>query len=398
MGFDPWTLWTIVVIVTGLVIGSLLLAWAASPNERSLAYWAAGLVCFVVGILIGLASARLPNMVAIFLGNGAIFAGYLMFWTALRCYGGRSFPWRVVVGVLVLWGLFCLWPSFDEMVWERLLALPLVAIVLLALGIDELRRAPYTRQVGYWGLMIALAVMIVLQVTRIGLTHNFVNGPRPVMLMTPLGVGFGIAALVSLFFASFLLVLAVRERSEALLRNAARYDELTGLPNRRDFYEQAALICRQGGQLTMMLIDLDYFKQVNDRFGHSVGDQVLAAFGQVLLRGAPAGSAAGRLGGEEFGVLLAGIDLAAARQEAARIQCAFLQVGIELKPDGTPLSCTASIGIAHVAATSAVAGPASEARLRALLARADDVLYRAKGAGRNRVEAIEISAADLDVG
>lgn len=396
MGFDPWTLWTIIVIVTGLVIGSLLLAWAASPSERSLAYWAAGLAFFVVGILIGLESEHIPNRAAVFFGNGAVLAGYVMFWAALRRYCGRSFPWLVMIGVLALWGALCLWPSFPEMAWERLIILPLVAIVLLVLGVAELWRAPDTRQIGFWGLLIALAVMIVIQVTRISLTHSFADGTRPVMLMTPIGVSFGIAALVSLFLASFLLVLAVRERSEAALRNAARHDELTGLPNRRDFYEQAALICRQGGLLTMMLIDLDYFKQVNDRFGHSVGDQVLAAFGRVLLEGAPAGATAGRLGGEEFGVLLAGIDLAAARQEAARVQRAFLQVGIELRPDGTPLNCTASIGLVHVAAPPALAGPESQARLRTLLARADDVLYRAKHAGRNRIEVIEISAADLD--
>lgn len=398
MGFDPWTLWTIIVIVAGLVAGSLLLAWAASPGERSLAYWAGGLAFFIIGILIGLDSAFIPSVLAVLFGNGAILAGYVMFLAALRSYGGRAFPWLIMIGVLAFWGGLCLLPSFPDMAEERLIILPLIAIGLLVLCIAELWRAPFPRQIGAWGLMIVITIMILVQLTRLALTPSFADGPRPVMLMTPLGIAFGLVALVSLFLASFLLVLAVRERSEAALRQAARRDELTGLPNRRDFHEQAALLCRQAGMLTMMLIDLDHFKQVNDGFGHSVGDQVLTAFGRVLLAGAPAGSAAGRLGGEEFAVLLVGLDLTAARQEAARVQDAFSQAGNQLRPNGTPLNCTASIGLAHVAPRLAVTGPAAERRLRNLLARADDVLYRAKGAGRNRIESIEISVADLDAG
>ena len=398
MGFDPWTLWTIVVIVASLVTGSLLLAWIASPGERSLGYWAGGLALFALGILVGLDSAQIPNAAAVFVGNGAVLAGYVMFLAALRFYGGRPFPWPLMIGVLAIWGVLCLLPSFPDMAEERLIILPMIAILMLALGMAELWRAPCVRHIGFWGLMTALAVMMVVQAIRIALTHSFADGPRPVMLMSPMGIGFGLAALVILFLASFLLVLAVRERSEAALRDAARRDDLTGLPNRRDFHEQAVLHCRQAGMLTMMLIDLDYFKQVNDRFGHSVGDQVIAAFGRVLMEATPAGSTAGRLGGEEFAVLLAGVDLAAARHEAARIQSAFSKSGIQLRPDGAQLNCTASIGLAHVRPNLAVAGPAAEIRLRNLLARADDALYRAKGAGRTRVEVIEISAVDLDAG
>lgn len=396
MGFDPWTLWSIVIIVTMLVAGAMMLAWAASPTELSLPYWAAGLFCFAFAIIVGLVSDRMPLPLAIFFGNGAILTGYSLFWASLRSYCGRALSWRYIPAAALLWGLLCLCFTAEPAVIPRLIVLSVLALVLLGLAGRELWQAGTVWRIGEWGLMTMIIIMIALQLGRLVLISAFAPGMRPVMMATHMGIGFGLVALTSLFLASFLLVLAVRERREATFRHAARRDELTGLPNRRDFYEQAALICRQGEPLTMMLIDLDYFKLVNDRFGHSVGDQVLAAFGRVLLEGAPAGATAGRLGGEEFGVLLAGIDLAAARQEAARVQRAFLQVGIELKPDGTPLNCTASIGLVHVAAPPAIAGPASQTRLRTLLARADDVLYRAKHAGRNRIEVIEISAADLD--
>ncbi|MBB3772872.1 diguanylate cyclase (GGDEF)-like protein [Angulomicrobium tetraedrale] len=392
MGLDPWTLWTVVTLVSGLVIGALLLAWAAGPAERSLAYWAAGLACMVFAILCGFAMEHLPARLAIFLGNGAVLAGYGLFWASTRSFRGRAVRWRLVAAAPALWGALCLLPFFEETLVERLLIQSVLAAGLLGLAMREVWRSEDPRGIGQRGLLAVLAFMLLMQFVRIAVVTLFV-GARPVMLMTPVGVAFGVAALTSFFLASFLLTLAVRERREAHFANAARRDELTGLSNRRDFHERAADICRRGGDIAMVLLDLDHFKQVNDSHGHAAGDRVLTAFAAVLKDESPPASIIGRLGGEEFGAVLPAAQCDAARELAERWRRAFAFASAALGLGGAhaPLEPTVSIGIAFGRFPPAASAVEAEARLRLAIAQADLALYAAKAAGRNRVEVVELT-------
>ncbi|WP_303787314.1 PAS domain-containing protein [Azovibrio restrictus] len=174
-----------------------------------------------------------------------------------------------------------------------------------------------------------------------------------------------------------------RRAQEQVLRHLATTDELTGLPNRRYFMERLeqewSRLHRFGGQAAIMMLDLDHFKHINDSHGHGCGDQVLKAFAEVLRRAIRRMDVPGRLGGEEFAVILPGASLDGARQLAERVRRAVMEMQV---PDalGQPIPVTVSIGLASFEPETPVA--------EALLTRVDEALYRAKTMGRNRVEVI----------
>lgn len=159
------------------------------------------------------------------------------------------------------------------------------------------------------------------------------------------------------------------------LRLQAVTDSLTGISNRRGFMQISArlfgLAHRKQQPLTLILADLDFFKHINDRYGHSTGDWALVHFAQTLVRCLRSEEVAGRIGGEEFAVLLAGEE-SDARMLIARLRKAMQNHPLE--KDGNKILVTASFGVAQ---------RDNEHQVEALLMRADEALYRAKGAGRD---------------
>ena len=175
----------------------------------------------------------------------------------------------------------------------------------------------------------------------------------------------------------------------AAMERLARTDALTGLPNRRDILARAQAeldrSLRTRHPVSLLMLDLDHFKAINDQYGHPVGDTVLRAFariGQTRMRRI---DALGRIGGEEFLVVLPETDGAEALAAAERLRIAFEQARIETIRG--PIAVTVSIGaLTHrPAETGHQTGENTEALLDRLLARVDAALYEAKQAGRNRV-------------
>jgi len=162
-------------------------------------------------------------------------------------------------------------------------------------------------------------------------------------------------------------------------RHAAICDHLTGISNRRAFFDAAETELRRWRRLprplSLILIDADHFKKINDTHGHPVGDAVLRHIARLMGATFRQVDVVARIGGEEFAVLLPSADLVSAQRVAERLRAA-----LESQPaqtDAGPVACTVSIGIATMDdATSSV---------EALLKRADEALYAAKHGGRNRV-------------
>lgn len=171
-----------------------------------------------------------------------------------------------------------------------------------------------------------------------------------------------------------------RKMLELELRRLATTDPLTELANRRHFLAQVELEVelsqRYANPVALLMLDIDYFKQVNDRYGHAIGDSVLRHFATVARQVLRKVDLLGRLGGEEFAVLLPGTDPEGAHQLAER-----LRQTIASSPASTPaglIGITVSIGVTLFEPTDTTADR--------VLARADRALYRAKDLGRNRVE------------
>jgi len=171
------------------------------------------------------------------------------------------------------------------------------------------------------------------------------------------------------------------------LQHRSRHDGLTGLLNRRAMQEaidqQLARSRRAGDTFTLLMLDLDHFKSINDRFGHPVGDAALKHAAGLLQTGLAERDRVGRFGGEEFIVLLPQRNLAEAAAIAERLRQRF--AAQPLPRPGEPLPLAASWGVAEWH------GPHEEAAR--LLLRADQALYRAKQAGRDRVVLAEAQGA-----
>jgi diguanylate cyclase (GGDEF)-like protein len=169
---------------------------------------------------------------------------------------------------------------------------------------------------------------------------------------------------------------------ESRYQRLASTDALTGLTNRRSFLEIAerelARSRRYGSPLALVLVDLDHFKHVNDRFGHLAGDQVLIGAAHALAGGLRDVDVIARHGGEEFAILLPQTELAGAREVAERSARKLAETTI-LVDSTEPVHVTASMGVASTAGSRATS-------LDDLLRRADAALYAAKRAGRDRVE------------
>ena len=180
-------------------------------------------------------------------------------------------------------------------------------------------------------------------------------------------------------------------RLHGIVERQALVDGLTGLANRRRtesaLDEEIVRASRLGGELTMVLIDIDHFKEVNDRHGHAAGDAVLKELALVLVHSLREIDTAGRWGGDELALVLPGTDSAGGAQLSERIRQTFARSRIAIE-DGDPISATASFGVASFLR----AGSREK-----LLAAADEALYRAKGAGRNRVEGADGESPDPPV-
>jgi diguanylate cyclase (GGDEF)-like protein len=181
----------------------------------------------------------------------------------------------------------------------------------------------------------------------------------------------------ALFNFGFMVLLT--QRLVLGLRRASRRDELTGIANRRAMDEALdrawQRFHRHGRGFAVVLVDIDHFKRINDTLGHAAGDSVLVQVAQRLQQHARASDAVGRIGGEEFLLLLDETAAAPALQSAERLRALIGETPVPAAGQG--LTVTVSVGVAVI--------DAQDREPDLLLRRADRALYRAKGEGRNRV-------------
>jgi PAS domain S-box/diguanylate cyclase (GGDEF) domain len=180
-------------------------------------------------------------------------------------------------------------------------------------------------------------------------------------------------------FTAIIRDVADRERLMDLLQKQAGTDELTGLPNRRDFLEVVDNIMRSDTPFSVLMLDIDLFKKVNDTYGHDAGDEVLRVLAKVVMSAGGKLDIFARWGGEEFVAVLPDKDAEQARDAAEQLRAKFeRQDFTHTWRTGNAIPFTVSIGVATRAP--------DERDFDTVLKRADKALYEAKGTGRNRVK------------
>lgn len=379
MTADVPTLLLMTILAAMVMSGALmLLGWGR--RRDGLQHWATALLLAAAGYALFLLRGRIPDVFSILLGNVLVSGSFALLLSAVRCFHALPMRWLLVLAPPVL----------------------MAPIVSLAGSNFALR------------VSLASSVMLlqVLWLLWVLLQHRKAEGGRGMQLLI---VGVGLEALVLLmralsgllvlsedsgflqsngvqtysFMVAFLGVLVTsmgfvfmgKDRSDAINHWLAAQDDLTGLANRRTVIaaleRDVARAVRTQESLAVMMVDVDHFKQVNDRWGHQAGDAVLRSVAHALHQRVRAQDLVGRYGGEEFLLVLPGTHYEGALQLAQHLCAAVEASPCVWGQDSIPV--TVSIG---VFAGCLPPGVQSDQLLQA----ADSALYRAKAAGRNRTE------------
>ena len=349
------------------------------PSVQGLREWAvAPLLLFISTLMLGMQGVA-PAWFSIVLANLVLVGGLVLFFSGTcRFYGvaPQKWPW---LGVALAAPLLYWWAEVQPVYGWRLVTVHTLTMLLQASTLVVIWRHDRTSLAARF-TMAVLAIMAALSATRI-LTSPLI--PRDAHLFTS-------TALQDLFVGTYgFLVLAltvgyvllISERLREQLQHLLSHDAVTGVLSRRALFEQAHQEVRRSQRtrrpLSLMVMDLDHFKSINDSHGHLMGDRVLQDFASRARQALRDTDLIGRYGGEEFVVLLPETDAEMALVVAERIrnQCST-------QPDIAPV--TVSIGVV----SSPAANPDQLAThlLEDMIQRADKALYQAKAAGRNRVE------------
>ena len=361
---------------------ALLLAYVRSgypPRYRLLLrVWAEALVLQAMGWLAFVLRGTVPDVVSVIFANVLLLAGMQRINHALHLYFERPIPWRRDVSLMVAAVLFLIvvqwgWHNVTVRIVGMTLALAWPMVHGLVLIRRHARRpSPPSFRVVAAFLAATVGVLLVRAANQVvGTPVESIVAVHPTQIALHL-----LATLAPVATAlGFALMVATRLQDE--LAEAANTDPLTGLANRRRVEALARpWIEDPQAPLCALMIDVDHFKRVNDRFGHDAGDEALVWLGSHLRVQARATDLVGRLGGEEFVMLLPGTTAPEAAVLAERLRATVAAMPMSFAAHGDwPL--TISVGVAP--------RTPGDTDVRDLLRRADDAMYAAKRGGRNRV-------------
>jgi diguanylate cyclase (GGDEF)-like protein len=376
MILDVPTLMAMESFVFGCAGVILLFAWGRNRKEPALALWGLSDIFVAIGIFLLMLGGALQKPYAIVVAGAVLACAQTLQWQAARVFDGRPGP----VALMILGPVLVIVAGFTPVLHgiSASVGLGLSAGYLIA-TIVSLWPAAKSKLPARWPIIGFVAVHATVLAIGAYSTWNGMIGD----MMPPLLSSFGLIHFESIIFAvgTAVFVLAlVNERSEAATRIAAGIDPLTGIANRAAFTEDASAIIgrcrREEAPVSVIMFDLDRFKAVNDTYGHAVGDAVIKKFCEVTTAALRPGDVFGRLGGEEFAVVLPWSSIEPACIRADRIRNGFAEVCRKVG-DGH-INPTVSGGVSVSAS--------GEATLSELLADADEALYRAKAAGRNRIK------------
>ena len=381
MSLDVNTLFMVTIYVEAILGLLLLFVWVQNTAIQAVAWWGfAHLIRAGSIVLFGMYGSA-PDLITIDLANALLFTSFAVTWTGARVFDGRpAEPVYLVTGA-VLWLLICRLPVLaDDAIDIRSMIATGIITTYIWLTAYEFWRGRSEALVSRWPAIFMLFVhgsLFLLRTPLIAmLPWSVTNRVYGSVWLTVLSF----EALLFTISIAFILLAMAKERTELRHRTAAMVDPLTGIANRRSFMQDAAQLAKRHTAhprpTAVLLVDLDHFKSINDRFGHALGDRALEVFAFTARQSVRSTDLLGRLGGEEFAAVLADTSRDKAMMVAERIRASFAQAALEV--DNRPVGATVSIGLVHCQ------DPVLD--VHELLAQADQALYCAKENGRNRVE------------
>ena len=378
MSLDTSTLYLVATMVAA-TLGAMLLFFGTQENFPALRWWGTAYLLGAVSVALStLAGNMLGAMLSLAL-NAVGFAACGMVWNAARVFHGRkpNLPGLLLGAMVWVAAVMTLKPEASAIRFMIGAAIVAIYATLTAAQLWSERRKTLQRRWPAIVVPVLHGFVLMLPILLGGLLRPHDDAFAGSIWVTVFSIELVLYAVATVF----VIFMLVSERVVTAHKTAASTDPLTGMFNRRGFAEATSRVIEReanaGRPVTVLIFDLDHFKSINDRFGHSAGDEILKLFATVVLSTLRITDLSGRVGGEEFAALLP-CPLEEGVIAAERVREAFADSGIVVE-DG-PVDTTVSIGVAG--------GPAGT-ELEVLLAAADSALYQAKRNGRNRVETAE---------
>lgn len=389
MELDPRTLIVASLLTAGLM-GAVSLAFAGMRGaSRVIGRWGGAMLLLGTGLL-GLALRQLiPDWLSIALANTLIVAALVLAVRSLRRFLDDAprdlLGWGLTAALFVYLLVFAV--AIPSMTARSVAIAAAIAIIMVRAALLLHRRAPESSRLScrfteiiFWA---AAATAIVRAVSTLVADTQDLLQPNVLNAATFLAyAGFIMVSTLGIMWIEI-------ETLQAELVYSAHYDSLTGIYNRgtflAEFEREVSRSGRGGAAFSLAIFDLDRFKQLNDRYGHPAGDQVLKAFADVLRSSIRKHDTVGRYGGEEFALLMPQTGMDTAVRVAERIRRALETRGVSVEVGR--IDVTVSGGVA----TFGIDGDDWDA----LLSAADTALYEAKRAGRNRIATAHAGAPSV---
>ena len=382
------TLFLMMITVSGVLAVSVGLVARAQLRD-GMAYCAVGLGFHTGAYLLYMLRGQISDMVSIVLANVMMASVFALFTEGVYQFQKRK-PWHAAIWlpvplVAVVFTALLPWQAARVVAGTLIFSAQSAAIVVALL-----QKRRITVGIGQYflvtGFLMLIAALAFQGICTVVLMHEILSIKTPHLVQT---ITFLVSAMC-VVMVSLGLVVMTKERADERNRNLAMKDELTGLINRRSLLEslaqQISAAKRNGQPLSLLMMDIDYFKRVNDNHGHLSGDKVLKTMANVVSARARAQDLLGRLGGEEFLMLLPDTSVQGALQLAEALRKSVEDTSFH-SVSGQAVSITVSIGLCELSQLS-------ESRCDDMISAADRALYRAKEAGRNRVEVFSDAPAD----
>lgn len=369
-------------ILMGLMSLVMAAVWRINRFVPGLTWWILAHGLGFLACLELLTRGRWPDVVSVALAQGLLLGmGYFIYVGARRHVGDPHPPhWigALMIGVVTSVAVFftTVHPDFSS----RFLVHSLALGVLFVLTAQAVAKGGAREHPARYLLATASLLHGLFMLGRPWLFTFDLDGPMSLARMTAISPFILLESAVAFNVMAFCVLLLVAEHSHGELRRLVDRDELTGVHSRRAFLHRLQQLSEGGGQrpaLPILVIDLDLFKRINDTWGHSAGDEALRHFVEVAQRCMRVQDTMGRLGGEEFAVLLPRASVEQAQGVAERLRGLLVEHPLRLTEDNVRL--TASIGV-----TVLLPGESPELAL----GRADQAMYQAKSEGRNRVVSV----------
>lgn len=375
MGLDNYTLIVVLGSMISLIAAGLFVIWLQDREKTALLLWGGGMALRVPALALMLGRGTLEPVYSITLSNMLFMLALGLSWAGARSWAEKRIDGIVVLMPVCLWVLFSLFETLYAHGPNRVLVYSVITgLFMLATAgeVLQVRGSSRTlRAVLALCLSLCAAQNLVRGLTSFGVTWegNLIAGD-PSLPITLVGM-------ILFCFASATVVTALYWESHLQdIKHEAIRDPLTGLLNRRGFLERTAAVSRRDGDPTvLLLLDLDHFKRINDRYGHPTGDAAICHFAAFLQKNLPETAVVARIGGEEFAVFLPVVSASTGELIGRRLVERLADH--PLRHEGTSLSLTVSCGLASTRRI--------ETRLHALMKTADMALYQAKDGGRNRL-------------